>query len=92
MASRAASNLCEGLLGNGAAAAVRLALARLPGGDPAAARAFWAVVGACVADAAATQAHWNYKLEPFHAALKERGAYEVGAFMNSVFTITKCQT
>jgi len=56
---------------------MRQALARLPQGDPAAVRAFWAVVGASVADAAATQSHWNYKIEPFHATLKERGTYDV---------------
>jgi hypothetical protein len=77
VASAAAPNLCRGALGSGAEAAVRQALSRLPQEDPAAVRAFWAVVGASVADAAATQSHWNYKIEPFHATLKERGTYDV---------------
>jgi hypothetical protein len=44
-------------------------------------RAFWAVVGSLVADAAAQPTHWNYKVTYYHSALKEMGAWDCPEFL-----------
>jgi len=44
-------------------------------------RAFWAVLGSLVADAAAQPTHWNYKISYFHDELRKRGHWEAPEFM-----------
>lgn len=44
-------------------------------------RAFWAVVGVLVADAAAQPTHWNYKVTYYHEALKNLGRWDSPEFL-----------
>jgi len=44
-------------------------------------RAFWAIVGCLVADAAAQPTHWNYKLTYFHEDLKSHGRWSTPEFL-----------
>jgi ADP-ribosylglycohydrolase len=44
-------------------------------------RAFWAIIGALVADAAAQPTHWNYKVTYYQAELKARGRWDEPEFM-----------
>jgi ADP-ribosylglycohydrolase len=45
------------------------------------ARAFWAIVGALVADAAAQPTHWNYKISYFHDDLWRRNRWYTPEFL-----------
>mmetsp|Transcript_86529 Transcript_86529/g.253289 ORF Transcript_86529/g.253289 Transcript_86529/m.253289 type:complete len:428 (-) Transcript_86529:698-1981(-) len=65
--------------GGDAAAAVAAAVARFEPDSPEY-RAFWAIIGLLVADAASQPTHWNYKVTYYHAALKERGCWEAPEF------------
>lgn len=44
-------------------------------------RAFWAVIGCLVGDAAAQPTHWNYKLTYFHDELQKNGRWDNPEFM-----------
>lgn len=44
-------------------------------------RAFWAVVGMLVADAAAQPTHWNYKVTYYQDALRDAGRWETPEFI-----------
>lgn len=63
-----------------AAAEVREAVAGFAEGSPEY-RAFWAVVGTLVADAAAQPTHWNYKVTYYHEALRSLGRWEEPEFV-----------
>jgi hypothetical protein len=45
------------------------------------ARAFWAIVGCLVADAAAQPTHWNYKISYFHESLRNRNRWDAPEFL-----------
>merc|ERR1719343_1567301 len=45
------------------------------------ARAFWAIVGCLLADAAAQPTHWNYKLSYFHDDLQRRNRWNTPEFL-----------
>jgi len=62
------------------AAEVMAAVAQLRPDSPGY-RAFWAVVGSLVADAAAQPTHWNYKQTYYHASLKDMGAWDCPEFL-----------
>merc|ERR1740117_111319 len=66
----------------GADAAERIAyqLISMPMDSPRA-RAFWAIVGCLVADAAAQPTQWNYKVPYFHQELCERSRWDDPEFM-----------
>lgn len=53
----------------------------LAGLGPADVRAFWAVLGCLVADAAAQPTHWNYKPTYFEDALRRRNRWENPEFL-----------
>lgn len=63
-----------------ASSAVAEATVGLEPGSPAS-RAFWAVVGALVADAAAQPTHWNYKVTYYQDALKQAHRWETPEFL-----------
>lgn len=63
-----------------AAKAVAAATAGLEPGTPAS-RAFWAVVGCLVADAAAQPTHWNYKVTYYQDALRRANRWESPEFI-----------
>lgn len=44
-------------------------------------RAFWAIVGCLLGDAAAQPTHWNYKLSYFHEDLRRRNRFETPEFL-----------
>jgi hypothetical protein len=44
-------------------------------------RAFWAIVGCLLADAAAQPTHWNYKLSYFHDDLQRRNRWNTPEFL-----------
>lgn len=45
------------------------------------ARAFWAIVGCLLADAAAQPTHWNYKISYFHEDLRRRNRWDNPEFL-----------
>lgn len=55
-------------------------LENIPAGSPAS-RAFWAVVGCLVGDAAAQPTHWNYKHSYFQEDLRKRNRFENPEFL-----------
>ena len=63
-----------------ASSALAEATVGLEPGSPAS-RAFWAVVGALVADAAAQPTHWNYKVTYYQDALKQAHRWETPEFL-----------
>ena len=66
--------------GADAAAAVAKAVDGLEPGSPAS-RAFWCVVGALVADAAAQPTHWNYKVTYYQDALRQAHRWDAPEFL-----------
>lgn len=66
--------------GEDASAAVASAIAGLEPGT-AASRAFWAVVGSLVADAASQPTHWNYKVTYYQDALRQAHRWDNPEFI-----------
>eukprot|EP00746_Dinoflagellata_sp_MGD_P028917 gnl/MRDRNA2_/MRDRNA2_168426_c0_seq1.p1 gnl/MRDRNA2_/MRDRNA2_168426_c0~~gnl/MRDRNA2_/MRDRNA2_168426_c0_seq1.p1 ORF type:complete len:450 (+),score=80.43 gnl/MRDRNA2_/MRDRNA2_168426_c0_seq1:74-1351(+) len=67
-------------MGRDAAAEAMAAVSQLRPGSPEY-RAFWAVVGMLVADAAAQPTHWNYKVTYYQDALKQAGRWDAPEFI-----------
>lgn len=68
-------------MGRDAAAEATAAVSQWRPGTPEY-RAFWAVVGCLVADAAAQPTHWNYKVTYYQDALKDAGRWENPEFIS----------
>eukprot|EP00931_Biecheleriopsis_adriatica_P089827 TRINITY_DN63902_c0_g1_i1.p1 TRINITY_DN63902_c0_g1~~TRINITY_DN63902_c0_g1_i1.p1 ORF type:complete len:472 (-),score=69.54 TRINITY_DN63902_c0_g1_i1:581-1996(-) len=63
--------------------ALRITVAAVTGLPPnsSRSRAFWAIVGCLVADAAAQPTQWNYKVPYFHETLRSRDRWEAPEFV-----------